>query len=233
MELKDLKKTWESMSTTRVLDENQLREMLSKRTKSLIDRIDRNIKIGFIVLFLLILLFAFDDFLVSPQMIKNMTQGVTIPDWLIFLGVFANTLIITTFIYFVIKYYRVKRSCDVACDLRETLYKIIETLSLYQRLFYLALVTFMVAIGMSFISGLYYGGKMQVENSSGGFSDINTPNLILVIVLGLIILTVLVGGVFLLMRWGFRKLYGNYIKELKDTLGELEEIGDEASELTD
>jgi hypothetical protein len=227
MELKDLKKTWEKMSAGRELDENQLREMLSKRTKSLIERIDRNIKIGFLVLFVLILLFAFDDFVLSPQLVKNMTQGVNMPNWVVFLGVFANTLIITTFIYFVIKYYRVKRSCDVVCELRETAKKIMDTLVLYQRLFYLALVTFMVAVGLSFVSGLYEGVNASIQDQGAQLADIDTQQLILVIVIGVLVLSLIVGGIFIFLRWGFRKLYGNYINRLKTTLQELDELDED------
>jgi hypothetical protein len=227
MELKDLKKTWEKMSAGRELDENQLREMLSKRTKSLIERIDRNIKIGFVVLFVLILLFAFDDFVLSPQLVKNMTQGVNMPNWVVFLGVFANTLIITTFIYFVIKYYRVKRSCDVVCELRETAKKIMDTLVLYQRLFYLALVTFMVAVGLSFVSGLYEGVNANIQDQGAQLADIDTQQLILIIVIGILVLSIIVGGIFIFLRWGFRRLYGNYINRLKTTLQELDELDEE------
>ncbi|WP_167614126.1 hypothetical protein [Maribellus sediminis] len=227
MELDKLKKTWEKMSAVKELDETQLREMLHKRTKSLIERIDRNIKIGFAVLFVLILLFAFDDFLLSPQLLKDMTQGVSMPDWLVFLGVFSNVLILTTFVYFVIKYYRVKRTCDVTCELHETLKKIIETLLLYQRLFYLALATFMVAIGLAFVSGVYEGGRLQFENSGAELADVNTRQLVLVVVLGIIALSLIVGGIFLVLRWGFRKLYGNYIKKLKTTLKELENLDED------
>jgi len=224
MDLKDLKKTWEQMSTGRELDENQLHQMLSRRTTSLIERIDRNIRIGFAVLFVLILIFAFDDLLVSPKLVDSMTQGMEIPNWLVFLGVFSNALIFTTFIYFVIKYYRVKRSCDIGCDLRDTLQKIIETLILYQRLFYLALVVFMIAIGSEFISGLYSGEKLKLERQGAQFADIDPQQLILVVAIGLAALVIIMGVIFFFLRWGFRKLYGNYIHKLKDTLLELEEI---------
>lgn len=224
MDLKDLKKTWEQISPGRELDENQLHQMLSRRTSSLIERIDRNIKIGFAVLFVFILIFAFDDFLVSPKLVNRMTQGVEIPSWLVFLGVFSNALILTTFIYFVIKYYRVKQSCNINCELKETLQKIIDTLLLYQKLFYLALATFMVAIGSSFISGIYVGEKMKLESQGAQLTDIDPLQLALVIVIGLVVLTVIIGVVFIFLRWGFRKLYGNYIHKLKDTLLELEEI---------
>lgn len=227
MDLKDLKNTWDKISTVKQLDETQLRKMLGKRTKSLIERIDRNIRIGFMVLFVLILLFAFDDFLVSPQMMNSMTNGVDIPAWLIFINYFSNALIFMTFVYFVIKYYRVKHTCDLTCDLRETLKKIIETLLLYQRLFYLALVIFMVAIGLTFVSGMYYGEKLKLEDSGAQFADIDKQQLVLIIVIGILVLSVIVGGIFLFLRWGFRRLYGNYISKLKTTLGELEELGDE------
>jgi len=81
MDLEYLKKTWEKLPTNEQLDENQLRQMLGKRTKSLIDRIDRNIKIGLVVLFVLILIFALDDFLLSPLMLDSLNENITVPDW--------------------------------------------------------------------------------------------------------------------------------------------------------
>ena len=59
MELNDLKKTWDKLSANRELDEDQLRSMLGKRTKNLIDRIERNIKIGFVVMAVLILIIIY------------------------------------------------------------------------------------------------------------------------------------------------------------------------------
>ncbi|MFV0266193.1 MAG: hypothetical protein ACK5HT_03555 [Draconibacterium sp.] len=227
MDLNDLKKTWNKLPAGKELDESQLRSMLSKRTGSLIERIDRNIRIGFLVLFALILLFAFDDFFVSPTVLKSLPEGVNVPQWLVFLGVFSNALIFTTFLYFVIKYYRVRKNCDVICDLRETLKKIINTLQLYKRLFYLALATFMVAIGLAFISGLYQGVNVSMTSQAGEVLQIDSGKLVLLIVIGLLVLTILVGGIFLFLRWGFRKLYGNYISKLKATLKELEGIEDE------
>lgn len=224
MDLKDLKKTWEKMGATNQLDENQLKEMLGKRTKSLIEKIDRNIKIGFIILFVLILIFALDDFLFSPLMIEGVSDNLEIPKWLLFLGIFSNALIFTTFVYFVIKYYRVKSGCDIACNLRETLIKIIDTLKIYQRLFYLALITLLVAMGLGFISGMYNGFLDGIEKQGVHFPEVQIDQLILAIIIGMVILLITVGGIFLLMRWGFRKLYGNYIQKLKLTLNELQEI---------
>lgn len=224
MELKDLKKTWDKLASNKELNEDQIREMLGKHTRNLIERIDRNIKIGFVVLFVLILVFALDDFLFSPLLIKGVSENLTIPDWLLFLGVFSNALIFTTFIYFVIKYYRVKKSCDITCNLKETLIKIIGILKIYQRMFYLALITLLFAVGLGFVSGMYKGFLDGVKKQGVPFSEIQPDQLILAILIGLVILIISVGGIFIFLRWGFRRLYGNYIQKLKLTLSELEEI---------
>ena len=222
MELENLKKAWNKIPVEKQLDENQLKEMLGKHSKSMIDRIDRNIKTGFAILFVLILIFALDDFIFSPALLVE--ENIEIPQWLLFLGVFSNTLIFTTFIYFAIKYYRIRKSCDIVCNLKETLRKIIDTLKIYQTLFYLALVTLLLAIGTGFITGMFTGFANKASEQGVAFSEVGTGQLFVLIAVGLFILLLLVGGVFLFLRWGFRKLYGNYIQKLNQTLKELEEI---------
>lgn len=212
------------MSSGQELDEGQLQKMLGSRTKSLIERIDRNIKIGFVVLLGLILLFSFDDFWFSPETINEHYSDMPIPKWVIFLAVFGNVLIFTTFIYFVIKYYLVKKKCDVACNLKDTLKQIISTLELYQRLFYLALAAILLAIVSAFSSGIFEGLSHNAEIQGMQISDIETSQLLLVIFISIVIIGALGGGIFLFLRWGFRKLYGNYIQKLKLTLKELQEI---------
>ncbi|MFW5831997.1 MAG: hypothetical protein ACOCVA_07075 [Prolixibacteraceae bacterium] len=224
MDLKELKKTWNNLDTGKELDENQIRAMLEKRTGNLLERIDRNIKIGFVLVFLLILISTLDDFLFSPLLIKDVSAELAIPGWLLFLGVFSNALILTTFIYFVVKYYRVKRSCDIVCDLQEMLVKIIDTLKIYKRLFYLALVTLLFAMASGFVTGMYKGFRAEVEEQGLLFSEVPPDKLVVVILIGLGILVVTIGSIFLLLRWGFHRLYGNYISKLKLTLKELREI---------
>ncbi len=224
MDLKDLKITWEKLEAKKELDEDDIRNMLQKRTMTLIERIDRNIRIGFVVLFFLILIFALDDFLFSPLLVKGVSEDLAIPQWLIFLSVFSNALIFTTFLYFVIKYYRIKKYSDFGIQLKETLVKIIDTLKIYKRLFYLALITLLFAMGSAFITGMYKGFLKGVEQQGLIFSEVPHDELVLPVLIGVAALIVVIGGIFLLLRWGFQRLYGNYISKLKLTLSELEEI---------
>ncbi len=224
MELKDLKETWSKLSSGRELDEDQIREMLRHRTGNLIDRINRNVRIGFFVLFALIVLFVLDDFIFTPLLISESQAVVEMPQWLVFLSIFSNILIFTSFIYFVVKYYRVRRICNISCNLKETLIRIIETLLLYKRLFYLTLFIFALAMALQFISGMYTGMAFDMENQGIQLSEIPVGKWFLITGIGLLVLVLTVGGIYLLLRWGFRKLYGNYINKLKATLRELNEI---------
>lgn len=224
MELRDLKRTWDQLSSRKELDEDQLREMLRRKTGNLIDRIDRNIRIGFVVLFVLIFLFILDDFVLAPMLIKEVGTDLEIPKWLVFLSIFSNTLIITTFIYFVVQYYRVKKSCDISCNLKETLTKIIETLRIYKRLFYLALIILTISMILQFVSGMFTGMNQGLQEKGILLADVPFGKWVLVLLIGLAVLVVTVGGIYLLMRWGFRRLYGNYISKLKQNLRELNEI---------
>jgi hypothetical protein len=224
MDLENLKKTWDKLPTEKQLDESQLKQMLGKRTKSLIETIDRNIKIGFGILFVLIVIFALDDLILSPVLMKEYGENLDIPGWVLFISVLSNFLIITTFIYFVIKYYRVKKSCDMNCNLKETLIKIIATLKIYRTMFYLALVTFLVAIGTSFITGMYKGFLDGVHEKGMVLAEVQGDKILVVVLIGLAFLVFLTGVVFFALSWGFNKLYGNYIQKLKLTLQELQEI---------
>jgi len=224
MELKELKKTWDKLAPDKELDEEQIMGLLRKRTGNLIDRIDRNVRIGFVILFALILLFILDDLVFGPMLLEQVETDVKMPGWILFLSIFSNTLVVITFIYFVSQYYRVKKSCDLACNLRETLLKIIETLRIYQRLFYLALIILTISMGLQFISGLYSGMHEGIERNGVLLAEVPLGKWILVFVIGLAVLLFIVGGIYLLMRWGFRRLYGNYICKLKKNLKELDEI---------
>jgi hypothetical protein len=224
MELQELKKTWNKLSSNQELDEDQIREMLRRKTDNLIDRINRNVRIGFVLLFAFIILFLLDDFVFYPMLTRQVEAVVRVPQWLVFLSLFSNTLILITFIYFAIKYYLVKKDSEMMSDLRESLKKIIAIFNIYQRLFYLALFILSLAITLQFLNGMFTGMAYGMEIQGIPFSEVSVNRLLLATAIGILVLAGIVGGVFFIMRWGFRRLYGNYIRKLKQTLQELDEI---------
>ncbi len=226
MKIEDLQKAWVKYSSKDNihLDEKSLEEMLGKRTKSLIERIDRNVKIGFVVLLGLILYNLVDYFVVYPNLTDATGLQIEVPVWIMAIDLLSMLFIILTFIYFAVSYYRVKNQCSDSCSLKDTLIRIIGILKLYKSLFFFALVIILVSTSISFVFGLYYGISVKANEYGLTIAETGGGQLAFTIMFGLVVLILLTGGIFLLFRWGFRKLYGNYLLKLKHTLKELTEI---------
>ena len=199
-----------------------INEMLRNRSNSLVERIDRNIRIGIGILLAYIAYIIIDDLYLSKILIK---EPLHYPSWMIPLDIFSNTLIITTYLFFVICYLKIKRNFSVDLHLKEFLTGILDTLKTYRRLFYLAVIILLIHIIVSFAAGLYEGVKYSTGNASGGLENLSTSKIILIIGVGLAVLIPIIAGTFFLLRWGFNKLYGRYLVSLNETLKELDETG--------
>jgi hypothetical protein len=224
MDLNDLKSAWDTYSSQEVnknrLDRDTLTEMLRSRTKTLVERIDRNIRIGIGVLLIFIAYIIIDDLFLSKIIIAGQIEY---PKWIIPLDIFSNTLIIATFLFFVLRYLKIKRSFSVDRQLKDFLTGILDTLKMYRRLFYLAVVILLINMVVSFAAGLYEGVKFSAGNTSGGIESLGTSKILLIIGVGLAVLIPLIAITFLVLRWGFNKLYGRYLVNLNEMMKELEE----------
>ncbi len=224
MELKDLKSAWDKFSSNDAskhqLGEEVIYEMLKKRTRNFIERIDRNIRIGVGVLILLALFFAFDDVLLSSEMSYQAT-----PLWVQLMEGAGILFIVGSFVYFLISYRLATKDYSHSNDLSKVLTSIIRILNVYRKLFYMALGILLLILSISFISGMFMGVELKADELGTNVDALSTaPPMIRMIVIGVVVLLLVISGLFFLFRWGFRKLYGNYIFKLKATLMELDEI---------
>lgn len=224
MDIKDLKSAWEAYSSQEMdkhrLDKENIYGLLQSKTRSLVDRIDRNIRIGIGVILVYIAYVIVDDLFLSKLIIA---EPFNYPSWMIPLDIFSNVIIVTTFLFFVLRYLRIKRSFSVDNQLEGLLTGILDTLTIYRRMFYLAVVILLINMVVSFAAGLYQGVKYKAETVNGGIENLSTAKLFLILCIGLAVLIPLIAGTFFLLRWGFNKLYGRYLIGLKDTLQELNE----------
>ena len=224
MDIKDLKSAWNTYSSMELskhqLGKETIGDLMKTRTKTVVDRIDRNIQIGILILLAYIAYVILGDIYLSKFFIKN---PVEYPEWLIPIDVFSNFLIVSTYLIFVFRYFRVKRSFSSDNELHGLLSGIIRTLKTYRRMFYLAVIILMINLIVSFIAGICLGIKLKAEELGGGVSHLPISKMLLICGIGLVILVMMVSLSFLLLRWGFNKLYGRYLIRLNDTLLELEE----------
>jgi hypothetical protein len=227
MDLKDLKSAWDTYSSQEVdkhrLGKESIHELLKNQTKSLVDRIDRNIRIGMIVLLVFIAYIIIDDLYLSKLLIK---EPIQYPSWMIPLDVFSNVLIVTTYLFFVIRYLRIKRSFSPDTHLKDLLTGILNTIKTYRRMFYLAVIILLINIAVSFSAGLYEGIKFNADATGKGIENLTTSKILSIIGVGFAVLIPLIVITFFLLRWGFNKLYGRYQIRLNKTLQELDETVD-------
>jgi len=232
MDLKDLKSAWDTYSSQEVdkhrLGKETIHELLKNRTKTLVDRIDRNIWIGIAVFGAFIIYILLDYFFLNPYLSQIIIpKDIEYPKWLDPLDVFSTVLIVTTYLFFVFRYLRVRRSFLADTQLKDLLIGILDTVKTYQRMFYLAVIILLINVAVSFATGFYQGVKLQAGIVSGGIENLTTTKILVLIVVCLVFLSLIVALLFLLLRWGFNKLYGRYLVKLNETLQELDESATE------
>ncbi|MFV0377674.1 MAG: hypothetical protein ACK5JD_13260, partial [Mangrovibacterium sp.] len=217
MELNDLKQTWnkfsESEADKRRIDENELQRMLKRKTGNLMDRIDRNVRIGFAVVCALVLFSLADTLFLTP----NMARETEVPAWIYLIDALNNLFLLGTFVYFWLQYRSVKNNYSNTRDMGQVLRSSVKLLTSYRKLFYWSLVVFLFAIAASSVAGFFANPNFD---SAVYFEEQNQNTVVLSFALLIAILLL----VFSLFRWGFGRLYGRYIKQLNETLSELDEI---------
>jgi hypothetical protein len=219
MGAEDLREIWSRITADSsgqpLLDENQIKAMLKKRSGSLMEKIDFNVRLGFVILLAIVLFIVVYDLLSFTGHIPGGNTRANVPGWLLFVDVISNFLIVAIFITFFLHYFRVRRLCRDHCDIRHALMKVIGILTVYQRLFVVLLFIFMISSITGFTAG--YFASVRENQTTEGF-------LIPVILFGVLVIALLTWLIFLLLRWIFRKVYGNYLDQLRDTLAELDEL---------
>lgn len=228
MDLKDLKSAWETYSSQEVnkhrLEKDTIRELLKTRTKSLVERIDQNIRIGLTILLLFIGYVIADSMFLSAYFSSVILNAVVeYPNWLVPIDIFSTVLIVATYLFFVIRYLKIRRSFSIDFNLKDLLGGIRQTVLTYRRMFYMAVVILLINIAVGFTSGLYEGIRYKASAMNVEIETIPTSKILGIIGIGLLILIPLVALTFFILRWGFNKLYGKYLRSLNETLNELNE----------
>ncbi len=218
MKIKELQRAWKRLSAGSpekpFLSEEQIRAILGKRSNNLLDRIDFNIRLGFLVLLILLGVLLANDVIYALAASPSESMA-SAPPWLMIVDFCVNLLCLFLVVSFMLNYSRVRVKCREGCDLRNSLQKTIEVLAVYEKLFTLALVVFLLESAAGFIAGFAAG--VTSWHPSEGF-------VIPLLMIGIILLSVLIPALFLLVRWLFGRVFGNYLRQLKTTLRELDEL---------
>lgn len=230
MELDDFKKAWGEFSTKNEqqlkLSQDDLRKILGKRTKDISERIARNIRIGIgIVLAWIVLGFAIDilatplfkNMLDKPYLSEPLMTGVFVAEALIYL------IIAATLIVFFIRYRKVEKANSQCFKLEERITQLISVVKLYKRMFYVVLVIVLIYVVTTFSLGFFNEFDFQMEAKGLDPELLATKAKAIVFVTFGLAVSIILGIYYLLFNLFFKRLYGRYLLQLKNTLIELSE----------
>ena len=223
MELNEFKKAWQKASSdnvqNKILDASTINELLHRRSKGIIARLDRSVKIGiwFLVIFFL---FTLADQLIPADIIfpASWKASLEVPLWISVLEWFVNIVLMLTILLFVIRYRRLQFQDTENQDLKGAIQKVLKLLDTFKKAFYLAVAILISGVGLGFLSG-----------ASKGFESIKisqTPStlaIVIVVISMLVLLGLLIGSIFYIFHKGFNVLFGKYHHQLIQSLNELQE----------
>ncbi|MDP4206110.1 MAG: hypothetical protein Q8859_08950 [Bacteroidota bacterium] len=230
MKFDELKSIWEQASQQKSghpdLQKEDILVLLKTRTRSIVEKIDLNIRIGFLILVGMIIYLFIDNFIFTPLLVKRVPESGS---YVYALGIldFINYFIaFGFFVYFWVSYRKINPHSINNKNLKEALQSIVRALNIFRRLFYVALLFFLVSLAIGFIAGFITGFRMKLESLGLSLASLSFWRISLALLVGILVLGAISYGVFALINWIFNRLYGQYLHKLKATLKELEETAE-------
>lgn len=223
MELHDFKKAWQKVNSEKSqsegLDAAKISELLRRRSKGILSRLDRSVKfgIGFLLFFLI---FTVADQLIPADLLfpSDYRVSLEVPRWINLLEWIVNFILMLSILLFVIRYRRLQAKTLADQDLKGTIEKVLELLDTFKKEFYLAVIILLSGISLGFLSGANKGFEsVQISQPP------SILNVAVVVVAMLLLLGLILGSIFYIFHKGYNHLFGKYRDQLIKSLNELQE----------
>jgi hypothetical protein len=230
MELDELKSAWNKISSDKemlLLNENEINKLLKNRTLDISEKIGRNIRIGMGIILGWVCLWFGIDFIFTPIIDKYLNKPYLTDElmfWSFILEALSYVLVFTAIIIFWIRYSKIEKEKIDTTNLKNTLRLLIKTLNSYRVMFYIVLVIILLYIVASFSSGFFMEYNYQIKEAGINIKNLSFFGWVVIIFTFIITLGIFIAIYYLLFNMFFKRLYGRYLKQLKATLKELEEV---------
>ncbi|MDB5228616.1 MAG: hypothetical protein JWN78_2809 [Bacteroidota bacterium] len=209
IELDELKHIWKDKIDSSIdnqhMEQEKIRELLTRRSSNIIDKLRRNLRIEICMFFACLLLIACVPFYFH-------SMQVTI------LCIVVSTVIFFPYlVYYIKKYSELKKFFSYNSSIKVSLQALVLQLEKYLDFYFWgSLLLTPVSVFLSGFAILY---EMKALGFLLYFNIFNSA--ILATLLSFALLLTLIS--YPLMKWYIRKLYGQHLEKLKDCLKELQE----------
>jgi hypothetical protein len=230
MELDELKSAWNKISSDKemlLLNENEINKLIKNRTLDISEKIGRNIRIGMGIILGWVCLGFGIDFIFTPIFDKYLNKPYltdALMFWSFILEVFIYVLIFATIIIFWIRYSKIEKETIDTTNLKSSLQLLIKILNSYRVMFYIVLFIILLYIVTAFSSGFFMEYNYQVKEAGINLENLSIWGWAIIILTFVVSLGIFIAIYYLLFNFFFKRLYGRYLKQLKSTLKELEEV---------
>ncbi len=232
MELDDLKSAWNKISSENEkklqLSENDIQNLIGKRTLDISEKIGRNIRIGIWIILAWVILGFIIELILTP-ILDNYLDKPYLTDkfmfWSYMIEVFTYALIFIAFLILWIRYHQTVKTKFSSYELKPRIVQLIKILDTYKIMFYIILIIIIIYVIASFCSGFFMEYNYQAKQTGIDFRNLNATGWIIIFFGFLFTLGIFITVYYLLFNLFFKRLYGRYLDQLKSTLKELEETG--------
>lgn len=230
MELDDFKKAWSQYSEQQAakskVEINAIADIIGKRTLDISERIERNIRIGVIVMLAWTSLNFGVDFIVTPLLDGELEFLKSHKDLLMWSSIFEAFLYLLFFVSIGVFWMRFKKLKETHLNndnLRDKIVYLIKGIKSYKRMFYILLFMILIFTAILFGSGFYAGFTNESSSHNIELSQINFLGWAIFAAFFIVSLGILIAFYCLLFTYFFNRLYGRHLKQLQKTLDELDE----------
>lgn len=221
MELEELKNLWDKKndSESNKLDDEEILPLLKKKTRDVFSQLNRSILISVGIIGIIITYYILVNLLVPQKYYDD------IPYIHVFTSVefILDAFFILIFFNFCWTYSKIRKIEIAEENLKSVLEKVVFALKTFKRSFYYGLFVFMPSLSLSFSYGMYYGVHIGLAERGLTIEELSFWKIVFIIFLCVLILILITGGVYLLSRLLFKKLFGNYLSLIEEDLNELKE----------
>lgn len=227
MDIENLKSAWQKYSSTndnKIIVPEDVEKMLNKRTLGITEKIRRNIIVGLAIVLVWIGANIVVSIFTSPFLDKYFDKGYVETEFFTFTFIFELIIyvaIIASIVVFWKRYNKIEKQYQNN-GLKQKITRLISILNSYRKLFYLITIVVLIYIFVAFTSGFILGYTYETAQLQGEQS-MQAAEWIFIVPIFIISAGLIILIYYFLFNLFFKRLYGKYLVQLKETLAELDE----------
>lgn len=221
MELEELKNLWDKKNDphSNKLEDEHILPLLKKKREDIFSQLNRSILISVGIIGIIILY----NVLVNIFTPQKYLEAVPYINFISYIEFLLDVFFVIIFLNFLWTYSKIKKIEIADEHLKSILEKVLFALKSFKRTYYFGLFIAIPSFSIIFSYGMYYGIVLRLAEQGKTITELPYQKFIFMIFICSSIILAFTIGTYLLSKWLFKRLYGNYLSIIEQDLKELKE----------